>query len=99
MIGASAPVNSTRRASPCGSGACDLFPDRILSDEPEAEVRLLATVRDDAERCQILAVLERTGGQVKKAAGPLGVSRTTLWEKMRRLGVKSDEQPDGVGES
>jgi DNA-binding NtrC family response regulator len=79
--------------------ACDLFPDCAIGDEPEAEVRLLSAVRDDAERRHILAVLERTGGQVKKAADLLGISRTTLWEKMRRLGVKSDEQSDSVDES
>jgi DNA-binding NtrC family response regulator len=79
--------------------ACDLFPDCALGDEPDPEVRLLSTVRDDAERRHILAVLERTGGQVKKAADLLGISRTTLWEKMRRLGVRSDEPPDSVGDS
>jgi DNA-binding NtrC family response regulator len=51
-------------------------------------------VRDDAERRHITAVLERTGGQIKKAADLLGVSRTTLWEKMRKLGLQSDDRSD-----
>jgi len=79
--------------------ACDLFPDCVQHDEPEADVRLLSAVRDDAERRHILAVLERTGGQVRKAADLLGISRTTLWEKMRRLGLQSDDRDDGVSDS
>ncbi|QYK42490.1 MAG: sigma-54-dependent Fis family transcriptional regulator [Paracoccaceae bacterium] len=61
----------------------DLFPERA-----EAEtVRPLAEVRDAAERAQIAAVLDRTGGQVGEAARLLRVSRTTLWEKMQKLGL------------
>ena len=33
------------------------------------------------------AALEETGGQIAKAAGLLGISRTTLWEKMTRFGL------------
>jgi DNA-binding NtrC family response regulator len=95
--------NRAERAVALAAGpwvsACDLFPDRALSDEPEAEIRLLSAVRDDAERRHILTVLERTGGQVKKAAERLGISRTTLWEKMRRLGLQADDRDDGVGQS
>ena len=44
-------------------------------------------VYDAAERTQIIAALERTGGKVNEAARLLNVSRTTLWEKMQRLGL------------
>ncbi len=47
----------------------------------------LADVRDAAERRQIERALEETGGQIAKAASLLAVSRTTLWEKMTRLGL------------
>ena len=50
-------------------------------------VRPLAEVRDAAERAQIVAALERTQGQVAEAAKLLQVSRTTLWEKMQKLGL------------
>jgi transcriptional regulator of acetoin/glycerol metabolism len=62
----------------------DLFPEwqaesrRVLS---------LAEARDAAERSQIIAVLERTQGQVGEAARLLRVSRTTLWEKMQKHGL------------
>ncbi|MFN4154646.1 MAG: sigma-54-dependent transcriptional regulator [Paracoccaceae bacterium] len=59
----------------------DLFPERA-SDET---IRSLAEVRDTAERAQIVAALDRTGGQVGEAAKLLRVSRTTLWEKMQKL--------------
>jgi DNA-binding NtrC family response regulator len=61
----------------------DLFPERA-GDEG---LRSLAEVRDAAERAQIAAALERTGGQVGEAARLLRVSRTTLWEKMQKLGL------------
>jgi DNA-binding NtrC family response regulator len=61
----------------------DLFPERAGQDV----IRPLATVRDAAERAQIVAALERTQGQVTEAARLLQVSRTTLWEKMQKLGL------------
>ena len=61
----------------------DLFPERA----GDAGLRSLAEVRDAAERSQIAAALERTGGQVGEAAKLLRVSRTTLWEKMQKLGL------------
>jgi DNA-binding NtrC family response regulator len=61
----------------------DLFPERASN----AGLRSLAEVRDAAERSQIAAALERTGGHVGEAAKLLRVSRTTLWEKMQKLGL------------
>jgi DNA-binding NtrC family response regulator len=63
----------------------DLFPER----QADAGDRLpsLAEARDAAERVHILRALERSGGQVAEAAKLLKVSRTTLWEKMQKLGL------------
>lgn len=61
----------------------DLFPERAL-DEP---MRSLAEARDAAEKAHIAVALERTHGQVGEAAKLLRVSRTTLWEKMQKLGL------------
>ena len=61
----------------------DLFPERAGA----GAFRSLAEVRDAAERAHIRAALERTGGQMSEAARLLGVSRTTLWEKMQKLGL------------
>jgi DNA-binding NtrC family response regulator len=66
----------------------DLFPDRSRPLSPEShQFATLSEARDDAERRQIERALKETGGQIIEAAGLLGVSRTTLWDKMRRLGV------------
>ena len=59
---------------------------------PAAQARefesLHAIVRD-VERRHIRSALERTGGSVMKTAELLGISRKTLWEKMKRLKVAS----------
>ncbi len=62
----------------------DLFPEFNLDDR---EVLTLADARERAERRQILKVLAQTGGQIGEAARLLKVSRTTLWEKMQKLGI------------
>ena len=50
----------------------------------------LAAVRDAAEKRQIERVLRETGGHIIEAAKRLDISRTTLWEKMRRYGIEPD---------
>ncbi|MFN6977103.1 MAG: sigma-54-dependent transcriptional regulator [Gemmobacter sp.] len=61
----------------------DLFPERAGL----AGWRPLADVRDAAERAHIAATLDATGGHVAEAARLLGIARTTLWEKMQKLGL------------
>lgn len=61
----------------------DMFPERVGQDM----IHPLAYVRDAAERAHIVAVLARTHGQLSEAARLLQVSRTTLWEKMQKLGL------------
>nr|CAD6438296.1 sigma-54-dependent Fis family transcriptional regulator [Rhizobium sp. Q54] len=69
----------------------DLFPDVAkVSDTPR--IGTLSDARDAAERRQILRALSATGGQISQAAGHLGISRTTLWEKMTRFGIEASER-------
>jgi two-component system response regulator HydG len=51
------------------------------------ERRTLAAAVEDAERRTIEAALERCGGDVARVAREIGVSGTTLWRKMKRLGI------------
>jgi DNA-binding NtrC family response regulator len=70
----------------------DLFPelrddliDRLGDSLP------LSAVRDAAEKRQIEHILRETQGQTSEAAKRLDISRTTLWEKMRRYGLTVGE--------
>jgi transcriptional regulator with PAS, ATPase and Fis domain len=64
-----------------------IFPERVLLDQPGERVASLAEVRERAERQHIEEAISQTNGEIAKAATLLGISRTTLWEKMRRLGL------------
>ena len=64
-------------------GAADLFPERAL-DEP-GPAATLADARERAELAQIERALEQSGGRLAEAAASLGVSRTTLWKRRKKL--------------
>jgi len=64
-----------------------IFPEQTLLEEPRDRVASLAEVRERAERMHIEDAIRQTGGEIAKAAALLGISRTTLWEKMRKLGL------------
>jgi DNA-binding NtrC family response regulator len=65
-----------------------LFPERSLLDQPGERIASLAEAREHAERQHIEGALGQTGGEITKAAALLGISRTTLWDKMRKLGFR-----------
>ena len=68
----------------------DLFPEfRNASIDRVDEDLSLSAVRDAAEKRQIERILRETEGQTSEAARRLNISRTTLWEKMRRFGLGS----------
>jgi DNA-binding NtrC family response regulator len=75
--------------------ADDLFPDRTPTPttEPDAEQASLAQARDAAERAHIERVLAACDMRYQEAARQLGISRTTLWEKIKRYGI--DRVDDG----
>ncbi len=63
----------------------DLFPEHLV--QPSA-LSTLAQARETAERSQIIKALDMAQGQMGQAAKLLGISRTTLWEKMQKLGIR-----------
>ncbi len=65
----------------------DLFPEFGSASKP-AQREGLDGVRDEAERRHIVRVLAENDGAMIATAKALGVSRTTLWEKMRRYGIE-----------
>ena len=42
------------------------------------------------ERQHIRAALERAGGRIDEAARSLGISRSTLFDKMKKLDIRSE---------
>ncbi|HEX3996613.1 MAG TPA: sigma-54 dependent transcriptional regulator [Acetobacteraceae bacterium] len=84
--------NRLERAAALASGAPQIggqtiFPEQVLLDRPAERVASLAEARERAERRHIEEALSQTNGEIAKTAVLLGISRTTLWEKMRRLGL------------
>jgi len=71
----------------------DLFADRdpLPDHRAGSTLKPLQDARDEAERLHILRALDQTDGVIGTAAKMLGVSRTTLWEKMRRFGIDGIE--------
>jgi DNA-binding NtrC family response regulator len=68
----------------------DLFPERHQpAGKPNGHSASLESVRDQAERREILNALRRNGGMIGRAAAALGISRTTMWEKMRRHQIEA----------
>jgi two-component system response regulator HydG len=51
----------------------------------------LSDVVEEAERRAIEEAMARCGGDQTRVAKELGVSATTLWRRMKRLGISSDE--------
>ncbi len=83
--------NRIERAIAVSSGEwlmpSDLFPDLANPANDGQGFSSLSEIRDAAERRQIERALLRTSGHIQDAARLLGISRTTLWEKMTRFEI------------
>jgi DNA-binding NtrC family response regulator len=73
------------------------LPPEIRGSDGNADVgsgedhdRYSASVPPEEEEAAIRAALEETGGVRSRAAELLGMSRTTLWRKMKEYGVAAD---------
>ena len=67
----------------------DMFPEQSDEAASALEMGSLEDVRQSAEKRHILRALAATSGEVGAASKLLGIGRTTLWEKMRRLGLNA----------
>ena len=90
-------VNRVDRAVAMGESATiaagDLFPDlgeEIGPPSPALETATLAEARNRAERDHIVAALKRNDSKIQPTADQLGISRTTLWERMKRFGIEPE---------
>jgi DNA-binding NtrC family response regulator len=66
-----------------------LFPSEA-TEADGAQLATLAEVRDRAERQHIRTVLADVENRIEEAAKRLGVSRSTLFDKMRKLDIRSE---------
>ena len=73
----------------------DIFPEYA---GPEQAILSLSEARESSERKQIIAALTNTEGRLGKAAEVLKVSRTTLWDKIHKLGIELDQTNGQSGE-
>ena len=82
--------NCIKRAVIMADGNQITIADVGLEPVPESgtEPLDLRQVRDDAEKRVVITALGRVDGNVVKAAELLGVSRPTLYDLMRRFGLK-----------
>jgi two-component system NtrC family response regulator len=88
-------LNCVKRAAIMADGdrlkAEDLGLAASERDEGVGEVRSdlnLRAIRDEAERGAIVTALARTNGNIGRAAELLGISRPTIYDLMKRLGIK-----------
>lgn len=85
-----------RAVALCDDGVIDMddfWPDRngsnpLVPEIGERSGATLANVREHAEREHIRRTLLTTEGRIQDTADRLGISRTTLWERMRRYGLE-----------
>ena len=69
----------------------NLFPEVWKEVVAGSDLSSLAEVREQVERQHIRDALSRSGGRVEDAAKLLGVSRSTMFEKIRRLRITTTE--------
>jgi parallel beta-helix repeat protein len=91
QIGQQSPASSwPRSATSCGTTSSWATRSRSLDAFPGGSIH-------DAERRTIEDALQRHGGEIRAAARDLGITRTTLYRKIRRHGipVEEDRGPGG----
>ena len=73
------------------------LPARVTGKQPRVIPKLRAAKRQSAEeeRKRILEALETTGGNQSKAAEILGISRVTLWKRLKAFDIQVDRKVRG----
>lgn len=63
------------------------FSEESPAPQPASEERLI--VCGDREAAELLQILEKHRGSRVKVAAELGISKSTLWRRMKKLGIES----------
>lgn len=80
---------------PLKVGAQDVLSEMKDAGAEKGPVATLAEAVESAERQAILAAIEKYPKDLSRVADVLAVSSTTLWRKMKRLGLKGAEETRG----
>ncbi len=89
----------------CNSGGITVshLPPKITGSRPDQcppPAPAPEDVRDRAEREELLRVLSETGGNRTETARRLGVSRVTVWKRMKKYGIQTPPAgPPASGEN
>jgi DNA-binding NtrC family response regulator len=86
-------ASPSARGLSAGAAAPDPDPDPEAQPQDEPPMSLQSMV-EDTERRHIGKVVQRTQGNMGQAAALLGISRKTLWEKMKKLGVSRETEDE-----
>jgi DNA-binding NtrC family response regulator len=76
-------------------GVADVFPGEVAEGVVPSSKSTLNSARAAAERQRIVEALSRHQGRVGRAAESLGISRVTLWTKMKRFGISPQPSQPG----
>ena len=71
---------------------CDgpvLQPGHLLADEPRVPVLPLGSQLQKLERDHLEAALKKSAGNISEAARLLGMKRSTLFDRLRKLGIRN----------
>ncbi len=85
-------------AAPVSADTCESA-DNACTEAVAPSFVTLSAIVEAAERMHIRKALDQCDGSVGKSAGLLGISRKTLWEKMKRLSIKEPRARSGCGAS
>jgi transcriptional regulator with PAS, ATPase and Fis domain len=69
-----------------------LPPTIVQQEKSNKPARQSPVTREEMKKRQLIEVLEQTGGNQSEAARILGVSRVTVWNRIKKYGIGSDGQ-------
>ncbi|MFP4306650.1 MAG: sigma-54 interaction domain-containing protein [Desulfococcaceae bacterium] len=72
----------------------DHFPPMLSRSRPEPAREIGGSSLDDRKRRELIEALEAAGGNRSEAARRLGVSRVTIWNRMKKYGVRLNPRID-----
>ena len=100
MCASCATVSSARSRLRSASGSCPAISSRNSGTKSSTASRAFYRSPPFATQPsggRSSGRFESSGGQIAEAAARLGISRTTMWEKMRRHGIEVGSDPATLG--